>query len=56
MEIMFIIMPIALFIGLVFMGGLFWAVKTGQWDDMVGPAYRILDDENKAPLPVSKSL
>lgn len=54
MEIMFIIMPIALFIGLVFMGGLFWAVKTGQWDDMVGPAYRILDEEDKVSLPHSR--
>ncbi|MDH4101047.1 MAG: cbb3-type cytochrome oxidase assembly protein CcoS [Nitrospirota bacterium] len=46
MEIIFIIMPIALFIGLLFFAALMWAIKSGQWDDLVRPAHRILDDDD----------
>lgn len=61
MEIIFIIMPIALFIGLLFFAALMWAIKSGQWDDMVRPAHRILDDDDEkvsgrqSPFPASST-
>ena len=61
MEIIFIIMPIAVFIGLVFFAALLWAIRTGQWDDMVRPAHRILDDDDErslikqSPFPASSA-
>lgn len=47
MEIIFIIMPIAVFIGLLFFAALMWAIRSGQWDDLVRPAHRILDDDGE---------
>ena len=36
----------------VIAGFFFWAVKSGQMDDLEGPAYRILmDDESVKPNP-----
>lgn len=39
---------------LVFIGlalGIWWAVKSGQFDDMEGPAQRILMDDDDPLLP-----
>jgi cbb3-type cytochrome oxidase maturation protein len=36
----------------VLIGGVFWwSVRSGQFDDLEGPANRILDDDDKPPLP-----
>ena len=47
MEVIYLLIPISL----IFLGGilwlLFWAVRSGQFDDMEGPAHRILMDEDK---------
>ncbi len=47
MDILFLLIPLSLV--LVFLiGGLFWwALRSGQFEDMEGPAHRILmDDDN----------
>ncbi len=51
MEIVFILVPLVLFI--VTLGVLLfsWAVKTGQYDDLEGPAHRILYDDDKDMIP-----
>jgi len=41
-----ILIPIALFLGLSGLGAFFWAVRSGQYDDMDGAALRILNDED----------
>ncbi|MCA8902362.1 MAG: cbb3-type cytochrome oxidase assembly protein CcoS [Hyphomonas sp.] len=41
------LIPIALFMGLLGLGAFIWAAKTGQFDDPVGAANRILIDEDK---------
>lgn len=41
------LIPIALFLGLLGLGGFFWAVRSGQYDDPEGAANRILIDEDK---------
>lgn len=45
MVVLYWLIPISVvLIGLaVFL--FFWAVKSGQFDDLQGPAYRILDDD-----------
>jgi cbb3-type cytochrome oxidase maturation protein len=30
-----------------------WAVKSGQFDDMEGPKYRIFDEDDDAPPPAA---
>ena len=45
MNILGILIPIALFLGLSGLGAFFWASSTGQFDDLDGAAMRILIDE-----------
>lgn len=48
-DILYLLVPLS--IVLVFLiGALFWwAVRSGQFDDMDGPAHRILMDDDSAP-------
>ena len=51
MEIVYLLVPIALLlIGLV-IALLIWAIQSGQFDDLEGPAHRILMDDDVAPPP-----
>ncbi|MBL7003381.1 MAG: cbb3-type cytochrome oxidase assembly protein CcoS [Gammaproteobacteria bacterium] len=49
MEVIYGLIPGMLFIGLLGVGILFWAAKSGQYDDLDGEAYRILMDEDLEP-------
>ena len=51
MEIVMFLVPVMLI--LVVMGMLLfsWAVKNGQYDDLEGPAHRILYDDDKDMIP-----
>ena len=56
MDILYLLIPLSLVfvaaIAVVFL----WAVKSGQFEDMEGPAHRILmDDEFPQPTPKSSS-
>ena len=47
MEIVFVLLPITLVLALAGVGAYIWSVRSGQFDDLEGPAHRILmDDEN----------
>ncbi|MFA5172525.1 MAG: cbb3-type cytochrome oxidase assembly protein CcoS [Sulfuriferula sp.] len=35
--------------------GIFWAIRSGQFDDMDGPAQRILMDEDDPMLPSNQT-
>lgn len=41
------LIPIALGMGLVGLAAFFWAMRSGQFDDMDGAAQRILIDEDE---------
>ena len=41
------LMPIALLMGALGLAAFFWAMRTGQYDDMDGAANRILIDEEE---------
>ena len=47
MKIIYLLIPISLILltGIVWV--LLWAVRSGQYDDLEGPAHRILMDEDK---------
>lgn len=40
-----LLIPIALFLGLLGLAAFFWALRNGQFDDSEGAAVRILIDE-----------
>ncbi|MDR2710468.1 MAG: cbb3-type cytochrome oxidase assembly protein CcoS [Burkholderiales bacterium] len=56
MEILWLLIPMSVFLVLV-MGGIFWwSVRSGQFDDLDGPAYRILaDDDTPSPESTAKN-
>jgi len=45
MEIIVVLLPLALGLGLVFVGAFLWAVRGGQYDDVETPRYRMLLDD-----------
>ncbi len=49
MEILYLLIPLS--VVLVFVIGVMfrWFVKNGQFDDLEGPAYRLLMDNDKPP-------
>ena len=50
MEVMWIVLPLALLFAAGAVGVFAWAVKTGQFDDLVTPSHRVLlDDEEMKP-------
>jgi len=47
-EVIYGLLPGMLLLGIVGVGIFFWAVRSGQYDDMDGAANRILMDEEPA--------
>lgn len=47
MEVIYLLIPIALLLVAVIVAVFFWAIRSGQFDDMEGPAHRILMDDDK---------
>ena len=51
MEVIYGLIPGMLLLGLVMVGILFWATRDGQYEDLEGPANRILMDDDDPLLP-----
>ena len=57
MDSLIILVPVALALGLLGLGGFLWALRSGQYDDLDGAATRILfDDPPVAPPPSQPSV
>ena len=48
MEILYLLIPLS--VALVFVIGIafWWSLRNGQYDDLEGPCYRVLMDDDKA--------
>ena len=51
MEVIYGLIPLMIFLGLVMVVILVWAVKSGQYEDLEGDANRILLDDDDPLLP-----
>lgn len=51
MEVIYWLVPAIIAGGAVMVGVLFWAIKGGQFEDMEGPAQKILMDDDDPKLP-----
>ncbi|MCC7414364.1 MAG: cbb3-type cytochrome oxidase assembly protein CcoS [Gammaproteobacteria bacterium] len=53
MDILYLLIPLSLALTGVIVWALLWAVRSGQFDDLEGPAYRVLldDDDPVEPQP-----
>lgn len=56
MEILFLLIPLSIIIAFIIAGLFFWSVKSGQFDDMRGPAYSILMDDDSPGQEASPDL
>jgi len=51
MSVMFVLVPVALFVVGLAIVAYVWAARRGQFDDLETPAMRILHDEESSPGP-----
>lgn len=51
MDILFLLIPLGLVLLGVAIWGFLWAVRSGQFDDLEGPAHRILMDDDDPLIP-----
>jgi cbb3-type cytochrome oxidase maturation protein len=52
MEVLAYLVPLALTLGLLGLGAFLWSLKTGQYEDLDGAAWRaIMDDDASAEGP-----
>jgi cbb3-type cytochrome oxidase maturation protein len=49
MEVLVILVPLALGLGLLGLFGFLWSLKSGQYDDLEGAAWRAIADDEPAP-------
>lgn len=49
MNNIFLLLPIALLLGLGGLAAFLWSVRSGQYDDLDGAAHRILNDDEDGP-------
>ena len=58
MEVLYLFIPLALLLLMVILAGFFWAIRSGQFDDLQGPAHEVLmdDDGIKTTKPASQTV
>jgi len=50
-DILFLLIPISLIIMAIAIGVFLWAIRSGQFEDLEGPAHRILMDDDDPLIP-----
>lgn len=47
MEILYLLIPLSIILVLIIAWVFMWSIQSGQYDDLDGPAYRILMDDDR---------
>jgi len=47
MEILYLLIPLSVVLVFLIAGAFWWSLKSGQFEDLEGPAYRILMDDDR---------
>lgn len=45
MDILYLLIPLSVVLVIAIGAAFWWSVRSGQFDDLEGPAYRILQDD-----------
>ncbi|MFH1869883.1 MAG: cbb3-type cytochrome oxidase assembly protein CcoS [Pseudomonadota bacterium] len=53
MDILYLLIPLSLVLVFVIAAVFWWSLKSGQFEDLEGPGYRLLMDDDKADLAES---
>ncbi|WP_313952661.1 cbb3-type cytochrome oxidase assembly protein CcoS [Accumulibacter sp.] len=56
METLYLLIPISVVLVFLIAIAFWWSLRSGQFDDLEGPAYRILMDDDSASPPASESV
>ena len=51
MDFVFYLLPLAILMGSVGLGAFMWALKSGQFDDLDGSAWRAIMDDDEDMVP-----
>ena len=51
MEILYLLIPVSVVLVFAIAAAFWWSVKSGQFDDLEGPGFRILMDDDKPDVP-----
>jgi cbb3-type cytochrome oxidase maturation protein len=54
MEILYLLIPISVVLVFVIAIAFWWSVRNGQFDDLEGPGFRVLMDEDQLPPSEAK--
>jgi len=54
MESLYLLIPLSLLLVAVIALIFWWSLRSGQYEDMEGPGYRILMDDDSAPPDTSR--
>ena len=54
MEILYLLIPISVILVFLIGAAFWWSLRSGQYDDLEGPGYRVLMDKDR-PAPVSSA-
>jgi cbb3-type cytochrome oxidase maturation protein len=47
MEVLYLLLPLSVVLAIVIALAFVLAIRSGQFDDLEGPAYRMLDDDDE---------
>ena len=53
MDILYLLIPLSLVLIFLIGAAFWWSVDSGQFDDLEGPAHRILQDDDRPPGPAA---
>lgn len=54
MESVYLLIPVSVILVFGIAVAFWWSVRSGQFDDLEGPGFRILMDDDQPHLPVAK--
>ena len=49
MEILYILIPLSVVLAFLIGAAFWWSVRSGQFDDLEGPAHKIISDDDSPP-------
>ena len=51
MSILYLLIPLAVILMIIAVAFFMWTIKSGQYEDLEGPAHRILMDDDDPMIP-----
>ena len=55
MEIMYLLIPLSVMLVFLIAGVFWWSLRSGQYDDLEGPGYRVLMDKDRPDIQAAQS-